>query len=206
VDGTKMVVALTSQNVVGVGLADGKLLWKTPFPAQKGPGSYNASTPEVSGSTVVFSGSGRGTKAVKIEKSGDSFAVKDLWANKDYSVIYNTPVIHDKIVYGLTGPRNTLYALNLDTGAKAWDYDLPVTGGKGGKGGGGGGYGSIVDAGAVMMLLTPAGKLMVFEPSDKEYKELASYTVGNIPYAYPIVSGNRIIIKDADSVTLYTVE
>lgn len=206
VDGTKMVVALTSQNLVGIGLADGKLLWKTPFAAPKGPGSYNASTPTVEGTTVVFAGSGgRGTKAVKVEKSGDSFAVKDLWANKDYSVIYNTPVVHGKTVYGLTGPRNTLYALNLDTGAKAWDYDLPVAGAKGGKGGGGG-YGSIVDAGAVMMLLTPAGKLTVFEPSDKEYKELASYPVGTQTYAYPIVSGNRIIIKDADSVTLYTVE
>ena len=63
-----------------------------------------------------------------------------------------------------------------------------------------------MDAGAVMFALTPAGKLMVFEPGDKEYKELASYNVGSRTYAFPIISGNRIIIKDADSVTLYTVE
>ena len=39
------------------------------------------------------------------------------------------------------------------------------------------GYGSIVDAGSALFLLTPAGNLVAFEPSDKEFKQLASYKV-----------------------------
>jgi hypothetical protein len=58
-----------------------------------------------------------------------------------------------------------------------------------------------------MMALTPTGTLRVFEPSDKEYKELASYKVADdATYAYPVVSGNRIFIKDKDAVTLWTIE
>ncbi len=80
-------------------------------------------------------------------------------------------------------------------------------GGRGGGRGGGGGFGSIVDAGTVMLALTPASELIAFEPGDKAYKELARIKVSETQtHAYPVVSGNRIFIKDKDSVTLWTVE
>jgi outer membrane protein assembly factor BamB len=70
-----------------------------------------------------------------------------------------------------------------------------------------GGYGSIVDAGSVLFALTPSGKLVVFAASDKEFKELASYKVASGgTYAYPIIAGNRIYVKDTDSVRLLTIE
>jgi hypothetical protein len=72
--------------------------------------------------------------------------------------------------------------------------------------GGTAGYGSVVDAGSVLFALTPAGQLVVFEPSDKEFKEVTKYKVGDKTYAYPVVSGNRVFIKDADSVTLWMIE
>jgi len=73
--------------------------------------------------------------------------------------------------------------------------------------GGTAGYGSVVDAGSVLLALSPASQLVVFEPSDKEFKQLASYKVADSEtFAYPIASGNRLFIKDKDSVTLWTVE
>ena len=39
------------------------------------------------------------------------------------------------------------------------------------------GYGAIVDAGDALFLLTPTGTLTVFEPSQKEFKQVASYKV-----------------------------
>jgi hypothetical protein len=69
------------------------------------------------------------------------------------------------------------------------------------------GYGSIVDAGDVLMSLTPSAQLIVFEPSDKEFKQLASYKVSDTTvYAYPVVSENRIYVKDQDSIALWTIE
>jgi len=74
-------------------------------------------------------------------------------------------------------------------------------------GGSGAGYGSIVDAGSVLIALTPSSQLVVFEPSDKGYKQLASYKVADSPtHAYPLLSGNRLFIKDKDSVTLWIIE
>ena len=70
----------------------------------------------------------------------------------------------------------------------------------------GGGYGSIVDAGSALLALTPAGQLVVFEASDKEFKQLGSYKVGNQTHSYPVASGSRLFIKDKDSVTLWMVK
>jgi outer membrane protein assembly factor BamB len=89
------------------------------------------------------------------------------------------------------------------------DGQQPAGRGRGGRRGGGGanGYGSIVDAGPVLFALTPASQLTVFEPSDKGFKQLAKYKVSETPtYAYPVLSGNRIFIKDRDALTLWTIE
>ena len=68
------------------------------------------------------------------------------------------------------------------------------------------GYGSIVDAGSVLFALTPSAQLVVFQPSDKEFKQLASYKVADSQtFTYPVIAGNRIYIKDQDSVTLWTI-
>lgn len=196
---TKAVVAETDKSVVALGLQNGKALWTTPFPlAGKGPGQYNASTPMIDGQTVYLSGIGRGTRAMKIEKKGDGYAAKELWNNKDSSALYNTPVLKDGHVYGLTSNDN-LFCVTADTGKTAWTHS--VTGRKG--------YGNVVDAGSVLMAQTAAkgAKLLVFEPNPKEYTELAAYKVSDTEvYAYPILTGNRIYIKDKDSVILYTVE
>ncbi len=71
---------------------------------------------------MIFSGSGRGTKAIKIEKSSDGFAVKELWNNKDNSVIYNTPVIHNGLFFGLTSGNN-LFCIKAD-GSTAWTSSI----------------------------------------------------------------------------------
>ncbi len=77
VEGTKQIVTLTEKNIVGIGAADGKLLWQLPFAPQRR--AYNAATPIVEGQTVIYTGAGRGTKAVKIEKQADRFTAKELW-------------------------------------------------------------------------------------------------------------------------------
>jgi outer membrane protein assembly factor BamB len=192
---TKMIVAETAKKIVGVGLADGKLLWETPF-AVTGAKGYNSACPMVDGQMVYYTGTNRGAKAVKIEKQGDAFTGKESWSNPDNSVIYNTPVIKGGKVFGLSA-SDTLFCINAETGKTLWTHSM-----RGGKG-----YGSIVDAGSVLLALTPAGRMIVFEPSDKEYKEVASYKVADgDTYAYPIVTGNRVFIKDRDSVTLYVIE
>jgi outer membrane protein assembly factor BamB len=209
VGGDKAIVAETEQAIVAVGAANGKQLWKTPYPVQRM--GYNASTPMVDGQTVIYGGSARGTKAVKFEKSADGIAAKELWSNSDNSVQFNSPVLKSGLIFGLSG-TNKLFCIHADTGKTAWSSDVgstPAAGAGGGRGRGMGrsGYGSIVDAGSVLVALTPAGNLVFFEPSEQAFKEVAKYKVASgDAYAYPVLSGKRLFVKDKDSVTLWTVE
>jgi outer membrane protein assembly factor BamB len=194
VGGTKAIVAETEQDIVAVGAADGKRLWKTPF-AVKGRG-YNACTPMVDGQTVIYSGSGRGTKAVKLEKKGDEVSPKELWSNPENGVQFNTPVLKNGLVFGIS-EGDKLFCLNAGSGKTAWTTAFSARRG----------YGTIIDLGPALMALSPTGELIVFEPNEKEFKEIAKYKVaGGDTYAYPVVAGNRMFVKDKDSLTLWTIE
>jgi outer membrane protein assembly factor BamB len=241
--GTKMVIAEMDKKIVGLAVKDGKQLWETPFVV---PGrGYNASTPTVDGNTLIYGGSGRPLTAVQIVKEGDAIVAKPLWQNAEATLQFNTPVLKDGILFGLTA-NNEFFALTKD-GKTAWSTPAslqaaapanpaPATpppqasggeptgnnpptlgqgpgGGPGREGrpgrgpGGRGGYGQIVDAGSVLIALTPASELVVFEPSPKAYTELARIKVSSSPtYTYPVVSGKRIFVKDKDDVMLFTVE
>jgi outer membrane protein assembly factor BamB len=195
VDGLEAVVAECAKNVVAVNAADGKLLWETPF-AVRGRGGYNAATPDVEGQTVIYSGSGRGTRAVKVEKSDAGLTAKELWNNSENAVQFNTPVVARGLVFGISD-RDNLFCIDARTGKTAWT--TPLRGRRG--------YGSVVDAGAVLFALTPGSDLIVFRPDAKEFKEVARYKVtDNAVYAYPVIAGNRIFVKDGSAVTLWSLE
>src|SRR5262245_6542355 len=206
--GTKLVVAQTAKKMVAVGASDGKLAWEKPFATR-----YNASTPIVYGQTIIYGGSGQGFKAVKFAKEADGFVAKDLWSNADKSVLYNTPVLKNGLLFGLT-EGNEFFCLNAQNGQTAWSApsgpaDTAGGGGGGGRGRGGarGEYGSIIDAGSVLLALTPSSQLIAYEPSDKQYTELARIKVADTQtYAQPVVAGKRVFVKDQDSVTLWTID
>jgi len=193
VEGTKQIVTLTEKSVVGVGVPDGKLLWQIPFiPGQR---AYNAATPIIDGQRVIYTGAGRGTTAVKIEKQGDGFTAKELWSNPEIGVQFNTPVLKDGHLYGLSN-RGNFFCINSQTGQTAW-IDSNQTDR--------GGFTSIVDVGPVLLALPSGTGLIVIKINAKEYTELARIKVSDTPiYAHPVIVGNRIFIKDAETLTLWT--
>jgi outer membrane protein assembly factor BamB len=155
------------------------------------------------GQTLIYAGSGRGTKAVTLEKKEDKVSAKELWSNSN-GVQFSSPVLTKGLVFGISD-RNSLFCINAKDGKTAWTH--PLGGGGGGGRRGPAGFGSLVVAGPVLMALTPPGRLVVFEPSAEKFKEVASYKVaGGEAYAYPVVAGNRVFIKDRESVTLWTIE
>jgi outer membrane protein assembly factor BamB len=192
-DGTKQIVQMGDKSVVGLGLTDGKLLWQIPFAAQGM--AYNAATPIVDGQTVIFTGQGRGTKAVKIEKQGDAFAAKDLWSNDKLGVQFNTPVLKDGLLFGLSD-KGSLFCINAKDGQTAWTDSVKR-----------GNFGSILDAGTVLLALPNNSELIAFKPGDKQYEELAKIKVADTAtYAHPVISGKKVYVKDAESVILWTFE
>lgn len=190
VDGVKQLATLTKSSLVGISMADGKLLWKVSFGAK-----YNNSTPIIDGQTVICSSPGPGTVAFKIEKEGDKFTAKQLWKSTKSSHQYNTPVLKDGLIYGIT-PAKSFFCMDAKTGDVLWTDQAKR-----------GECGTVLDAGGVLLALTSDKNLVAFTPSNKEYKEVAKFAVAeSATWANPIVSGNRVFVKDQTSVALWTIE
>jgi len=192
--GAKQIVAQTEKSLVGVAASDGKLLWQ--LPAQPQGRCYNSATPIVDGQVVYYTGQGKGTRAVKVEKQADGFAAKELWSNEQLGTGFNTPVLKDGRLYGLSD-QGYFFCLNAQTGQAAWTDTNKLSSN----------FGAILDAGSVLLALPEKTGLIAFKPSDKQYEELARIKLSDTPiYAHPVVAGKRLFVKDQDAVTLWMFE
>jgi outer membrane protein assembly factor BamB len=109
---------------------------------------------------------------------------------------YNTPVLKDGFLYGLSD-RGNFFCINAKTGQTAWSDTATRYSA----------FGSILDAGPVLMALTEKSQLVVMQPNDKALTQVASIKVADKDtYAHPILSGNRLFVRDRDSVTLWVIE
>lgn len=190
VEGKKQLVAYTEKSLIGLSLDDGKLLWKVDALAQNR--FYNSATPVIDGQTVIVTGQGTGTRAIKIEKQGEEYVPKELWNNPDLGTKYNTPVIKDGFLYGLSNGRK-LYCMDAAKGLTMWT-DTTMNSD----------FGSLINCGSVLMTLPSNSNLIVFNPSEKAYTQLTKIKVSDKPiFTTPLVSGNRIFIKEAETLTLY---
>jgi len=192
-DGAKTLVMHTETDLVGLDVADGKLLWQAAVPTRQR--FYSSVTPIVDGQTVIYTGQGMGTKAVKIEKKGDGYGVVELWSNQDVGTGYNTPVLKNGLLFGISDPGNYVYCMDVRDGKTLWTDTTKYSR-----------FGTMIDAGPVLLAL-PVSDLLVIEPSGAQYTELARYKVAQEQvYAYPIVAGNRIYVKDKDSLSLWALK
>jgi outer membrane protein assembly factor BamB len=190
VEGKKQLVAYTEKSLIGLSLDDGKLLWKVDALAQNR--FYNSATPVIDGQTVIVTGQGTGTRAIKIEKQGEEYVPKELWNNPDLGTKYNTPVIKDGFLYGLSNGRK-LYCMDAAKGLTMWT-DTTMNSD----------FGSLINCGSVLMTLPSNSNLIVFNPSEKAYTQLTKIKVSDKPiFTTPLVAGNRIFIKEAETLTLY---
>jgi outer membrane protein assembly factor BamB len=144
---------------------------------------------------VIYSGQGKGTEAVKVVPQGDGFAVQEFWRNEKFGTVYNSPVLKDGRLFGLSD-RGHFFCLNALTGQTCWAATNRVSN-----------FGSLVAAGSVLLALPEKSGLIAFKPSDNQYEELARLPVSDTPvYAHPVVAGKSIYIKDSTTASLWLIE
>jgi outer membrane protein assembly factor BamB len=192
-DETKIIVVQGATKIIGLNVSNGKMLWQIPTPVERR--FYSSATPIIDGSTVFYTGQGTGTSAVKIEKQNNNFVVKELWVNQETGTGFNTPVLKDGLLFGLSD-KQYLYCMNGKTGETIWTDTERLEG-----------FGSILDAGSVMLGLPSTSELIVYRPSERQFEEIARIKVADTPiYAHPVVSGDRIFVKDEETLALYTIK
>ncbi|MCG3179394.1 MAG: Outer membrane protein assembly factor BamB [Phycisphaerae bacterium] len=193
VDGVSQIVALTSKSVVSLAVADGQVLWEVPF---AGSGrSYNAATPVVDGDMVIVSGSGRGTKALKVAKmQSGKLSATEAWTSP-VAVQFCTPVLSGGRLYGVS-EKGDLFCLNGSDGKTVWTDTGNL-----------GGYSAMLAAGDAILALPDDGQLIVLKAGADKRTDLATYKVADRDtFACPAIAGDCIYVKDKDNLTCWSLK
>lgn len=193
IEGKKHVILLTEDKLIALDMADGKLLWQVQaVPQQR---FYNCTSPYIDGQMIYFTGQGTGTKAIKVSKEGEYFVPKEIWSNPDVGAKWNTPVLRDGFLYGFTDQRR-IYCINAGTGKTAWLNEEVQSD-----------FATLLDCGDFLAGLPSTGNLLILRPDSKAYSEIVRYKVTETPvFAFPVLKGNSVYIKDAESLILYRIK
>jgi outer membrane protein assembly factor BamB len=192
--GARQVVTQSQKNLIGIAAADGKLLWSIPFTTAY---VQNIITPIIHGQTLIFSGLDKGVMAIKLRQSGGSWTTEKVWENPEVSFYMSTPVLSGNLLLGMSNKnKGRFVALDANTGKTLW-----ATSGREGD------NAAVLTAGGSLFLLTSDGELIVAKAGGTGFEQLRRYTVAKSPvWAHPVLAGNRILVKDAEMLTLWKAE
>ncbi len=193
--GVRQVVTQSQENLIGVAVTDGKLLWSIPFTT---PYVQNIITPVVYRQTLIFSGLERGVMAVKVERSAGKWNVEKLWENSEVPFYMSTPVMNGDLLFGMSHRnKGRFVALNAATGKTLW-----TTAGREGD------NAAILTSQDKLFLLTSDAEFIVAKAGSSGFEPLRRYTVAQSPtWAHPVLAGGKyILVKDAETLTLWSTE
>ncbi len=190
--GTRQVILFSQQNLIGVDAAAGQLLWRVAFMARA---TTNSITPLVYGQTVIVSGQGKALTAYTISKRNDQWAAELAWENDQLQMSFSNPVLVRDAVFSLS-PLNSgqFFWADAKTGNTLW-RSAPRQAGNA----------AIVRAADYLFVLKDDGQLVVARSTPGGFEPLKTYTVADsATWAPPVISGNRVFVKDVSTLALWT--
>ena len=202
--GQRQCVQFTAKGVVGVALADGKLLWQYDAPANQY--GINCSTPLYQdGLVFAASAYGTGGGAAKLSPSDDGgIQVEEVWFSKKMQNHHGGVVLWDGRLYGANGGNEGgfLACLDFQTGNVLWndrergEQGLPK--------------GSIAFADGRLYYRTEDGLMLLIEPNPKQCVERGRFQQpdrGKQPaWAHPVIANGKLYLRDQDVLLCYDVK
>jgi len=192
IDGVRQVITLTQKNVVAVSADTGSLLWQRPFSTEY---DQNIITPLVAGRTVIIGGYQQPTTALLITKKGAGWTIEEAWSNPAVSLYMADAVMTGGSLFGLSHRNSGQYfLLDLKTGKTTWTGQPRQAGNA-----------AISRAGDVLFALEDDAELVVGKAGSEGLQVLKRYTLADTAtWAQPVISGNRIFVKDSSTIALWT--
>jgi outer membrane protein assembly factor BamB len=192
IGGTRQIVTMTQQKFIGLDAATGSLLWERPYTTEY---AQNIITPVKYGDTLIVSGYQNPVVALKVMKQNDRWTTEQVWENADLSLYMSDAVLVGDTIVGLSQRRSgQFFALDARTGKTLWTSDPRQATNA-----------AVVTAGNYWFALQDDGELVVARGNARAFDLVRRYTVASSPtWAQPVISGNRLFVKDVSTLSLWT--
>lgn len=153
-NGTRQILVFDAAGLASYDPAAGTELWQFPWVSDF---DVNAVQPVVVDEQRVFISSNAGCALLQVEKTDDSWAVEELWRNKQLKCDFSCPILYEGHVYGLD--KGILACVDVETGKRLW---------KGGRYG----HGQMLLRDDLILVLAETGHLALVAATPEEFREL----------------------------------
>lgn len=191
--GKRQIVTQSRKHIIGIWADNGALLWKIPFDTEY---VQNIVTPIQFRDLLIFSGINKGTFGVRVGWK-DKWLTETVWHNKEVAMYMNSPVLSGNLLFGMSHKnKGQFFCLDAATGKTLWTGDPRQ-----------GENAAMLIAGDTIFSLTNDADLIVTTVAAKGATVVKKYKVAtSATWAHPAISGNRILVKDQNSLALLSFE
>lgn len=190
--GTRQLVTITQGKLVGIDVSNGTLLWERPFVS---PNFTNSITPVLYADTVIGWGHGGPMTAVRPVRRNNQWVAETAWENPDLPGRMSNGVIVGDRLFGLSS-RNMgqYYIVDPGTGKTLWT-----------SAGRQAAQAAIHTVGDLVFSLEDDGELVVMRVTPASGEPVRRYKLAEAEtWTQPVISGNRVFVKDVSSLALWT--
>jgi outer membrane protein assembly factor BamB len=191
--GTRQLVTITQGKLVGVNVSNGILIWERPFVS----GNFtNSITPMLYGDTVIAFGNGGPVTAVRPVRRNNQWVAETVWQSSDVQGRLSNWVIVRDMLFGIaTQNAGQYFALDAKTGKTLWRSEGRQAA-----------QAAIQTSGDLVFSLEDDGELVIARVTPSAMETMRRYKVAETDtWAQPVLSGNRVFVKDVSSLSLWTV-
>lgn len=182
--GTKQLVALTADALVGLNLETGRVLWRVPF---KTGAKRHAASPVLIGDVVTANSQTIGLVGTRISRDGAGFKAGPDWANSSLKINLATPVLVGRHLYS-QGVNKDYVCVDAATGELQWSQP--------GLGRGNKDYASTIALGKNLLVLFESGELVLLAADPAKYTELGRLQVCGSTWSHPAYADGRLYVRD----------
>ncbi len=189
--GRRQLIALTQRSIVGVDVADGKLLWSHPHVTR---GDQNVNAP-IYHDGCVFTASGHSGGGRVVRLNDDSSAATELWWDEDLDNCHGSVMLFDGHLYGSAcriGGRG-FFCAELLTGNVLFREKVEKL--------------SLTAADGFIYGLTQGGIMHLIRPTPEKLDIVSTFQIPpdtkELAWAHPVVAGGRLYIRRGEYLYVY---
>lgn len=186
--GRRQLVVQTREELAGLELGTGQVLWRQPVKAFRG---MNILTPVIREDLIFTSTYGGGTRAYRMVHDSAGFRVEEAWRHKAQGYMSTPVIVGRSLFHHLRSQR--VMCLDWSTGEERWTS--PRSFGK---------YWSLVAQGDRLLALDQSGELLLLDATPEAFRLIDSRRVSRAEtWAHVAVVDHQVFIRSLEDLSAW---